>query len=79
MLYLLLKVIIEASRGAVAQNVAVKSTGCGFEVRVGTRGNDIFIYIYIFISLLWCRAKHGVEFTQHAMPPELDEKWDGVS
>ena len=37
---------IEASRGAGAQNVTVKSTVCGFDPD-SARGNEIFIYIYI--------------------------------
>ena len=33
----------EASRGAVAQSVTVKPTGCGFDgTRVWTRGDEIF-------------------------------------
>ena len=43
------QLIDEASRGARAQSVTVKLTGCGFDPH---RGNEIFIYIYIFISLV---------------------------
>ena len=46
-------VILEASRGAVAPSVAVKPTGCGF---ILTRGFEMFTYIYISISSLWCRG-----------------------
>ena len=43
-----------ASRGAAAQSATVKLTGCGFDPH---SRNEIFIYIYIFITLLWCRGK----------------------
>ena len=43
-----------ASRGAGSQSVTVNSTGCGFDPH---SKNEIFIYIYIIISSLWCRGK----------------------
>ena len=44
---------------------------------IPTRGDEIFIYIYIFISSLWCREESAAlsSATQHAMPPEIDGKW----
>ena len=42
-----------ASRFAEVQSVTVNSTGCGFP----TRWNEILIYIYIFISPIWCLGK----------------------
>ena len=41
-----------ASRGAAAQSVTVKLTGCGFNPH---RGDEIFTQIYI--SSLWCRGQ----------------------
>ena len=43
----------EASRGAEAQSVTVKKMVVG---SILNRGSEIFIYIYIFISSLWCRV-----------------------
>ena len=43
---------------------------------IPTRGNEIFIYIYIFVSSLWCRDKGALSSaTKHAMPAELSGKW----
>ena len=41
------------------------------------RGDEIFIYIYIFISSLWCRGESTAlsSATQHAMSPEIGGKW----
>ena len=41
---------------------------------IPTRKKGIFVYIYIFISSLWCRAALS-SATQNAMPPELGGKW----
>ena len=42
-------------------------------------GGEILIYIYIFISSLWCRgesaALSSAQLTQYAMPPEIDGQW----
>ena len=46
----------EASRGAGAQNVSVKLTGCGFDPHL-RKWNIFFLYIYFFIFPLWCRGK----------------------
>ena len=44
---------------------------------IPTRGDEIFIYIYIFISSLWCRGESAElsSATQQAMPPEIGVKW----
>ena len=65
---------MEASRGAGAQSVPVKSTGWG---SIPTRGDEIFIYIYIFISSLWSRGESAAlsSATQDAMPQEIGGKW----
>ena len=43
---------------------------------IPTRGDEIFIYIYIFISSLWCRRESAAlsSATQYAMPPEFGSK-----
>ena len=43
-------------RGAGAQSVTAKPTGYGFDPR-DTQEDEIFTYIYISISMLWCRGK----------------------
>ena len=43
--------VLEASRGAGAQSVTVKSTGCEFDPHLRKW------YIYIFISSFCCRGK----------------------
>ena len=45
---------IVASRSAGAQSVPVNRLVVG---SIPTRGNEIFIYIYILISSLWCRGE----------------------
>ena len=44
---------------------------------ISTREDEIFIYIYIFISSLWCRGENAAlsSATQHAMSPEIGGKW----
>ena len=54
----------EASRGAGAQSVTVKPTGCGFDLR-SRRWNIYLILYFHFFALV----------SQHAMPPELGRKW----
>ena len=64
--------VFGTSRGAGAQSVTVKPNSCG-----PTRGDEIFIQIYISISSLWYRGK-ALELSsaiQHGMPPELGRKW----
>ena len=43
---------------------------------IPTRRDEIFNYI--FISSLWCRGESAAlsSATQHAMPPEIGEKWE---
>ena len=71
-MYIILE--LEASRGAGAQMVPVNRLVVG---SILTRGDEIFIYIYIFISSLWCRGESAAlsSATQHAMPPEIGGKW----
>ena len=66
--------VYEASRGAGAQSVPVNRLVVG---SIPTRGDEIFIYIYIFISSLWCRGESAAlsSATQHAIPPEINGKW----
>ena len=63
-------------RPVVAQGTkcACKFTGCGFDPH---SRNEIFIYIYIFISSLGCRGESAaLSFAiQYAMPPEIGGKW----
>ena len=46
--------LIEASRAAAVQNMPVNRLVVG---SIPTRGDETFIYIYIFISSLWCRGE----------------------
>ena len=62
---------IVASRGAGAQSVPVIRLVVG---SIPTRGDEVFIYIYIFIASLWlgeCAALSST--TQHAMGDRLLE------
>ena len=65
---------MEANRGAGAQSLPVNRLVVG---SIPTRGEEIFIYVYIFISSLWCRGGSAAlsSATQHAMPPEIGRKW----
>ena len=51
-----LTVCNNSARPVVAQgaSVTVNATGCVFDP---TQGNEIFIYIYIIFSSVWCRGK----------------------
>ena len=44
---------------------------------IPTQGDEIFIYIYVFISSLWCRGESEQlsSATQHSMPPEIGGNW----
>ena len=44
---------------------------------IPTRGNEMFIYIYIFITSLWCRGESVAlsSAIHHAMPPKIGGKW----
>ena len=59
---------VEASPGAEAQSVGVNRLVVG---SIPTRGDEIFIYIYIFISF----ALVSSPANQNAMPPEIGGKW----
>ena len=48
----------KASRGAGAQSVTVNRLVVG---SIPIRRTEIFIYIYVSISSLWCLAKRGLE------------------
>ena len=51
----------EARRGAGAQNVTVKPTGCGFDPH--SRWLNIYLNLYFhFFALVSVEAKRGVEF-----------------
>ena len=71
--FLLFK-FFEASRGTGAQSVPVNRLVVG---SIPTWGDDILIYIYILIFLLWCRGESAAlsSATQHAMPSEIGRKW----
>ena len=56
---------------AQRQSVTVKPIGYAFDP---TRGDKIFIKIYISISSLWLSAVLS-SATQHTMPPEFSRKW----
>ena len=58
----------------LAQSVPVNRLVVG---SIPTRGDEIFIYIYIFISSPWYRGETAAlnSATQHAMPPEIGGKW----
>ena len=63
-----------ASRGAGAQSVPVNRLVVG---SIPTRGDEIFIYIYILIFTLWYRGEGAAmsSATQYAIPPEIGGKW----
>ena len=63
---------IKASRGAEAQNVTVKSTGCGFDPH--SRKRNIYLYFHFF-ALVSRRSAVLSLATQYAMPPEFGGKW----
>ena len=69
----MIKYIFEASRGAAAQSVTVKPTGCGFDLH--SRNFYFFIFIHIFALVLRQSAALS-SATQHAMPPESGRKWE---
>ena len=73
-IYFVSSIDVEASRGAGAQRVPVNRLFLG---SIPTRGNEIFISIYIFIFSLWCRGESAAlnSATRHAMPPEIGGKW----
>ena len=67
-------VLFEASRGAGAQSVTVRPTGCGFDPR-SMRWN-IYLNLYFHFFTLVSRQSAALSSaTQHAMPPEFGRKW----
>ena len=61
---------IEASRGAGAQSVPVDRLVVG---SIPTRGNEIFIYIYIFSGV---GVKRSVGFRHSTRNAEFSGKWE---
>ena len=63
----------EASRGAVAQSVTVKSSGCGFDSR--SRRWNIYLNLYFHLFALVSRQSAALSsVTQLAMPPGSGRK-----
>ena len=64
----------EASRGAAAQSVTVKPTGCGFDPH--SRTWNIYLNVYFhFIALVSRTSAALSSATQHTMPSEFGRKW----
>ena len=62
--------IVEASRGAGAQSVTVKPTGCGFDPP--SRRWNIYLLLYFHFLVLVSKQSAALSSaTQHAMPPEF--------
>ena len=58
----------KASRGAAAQSVTFKPTGCGFDPH--SRRLNIYLNLYFhFLALVSRRSAALSSATQHAMPP----------
>ena len=67
-------VYLETNRGAGAQSVTVKPTGCGFDPR--SRRRNIYLNLYFhFFGLVSSLIAALTSATQHAMPPEFGRKW----
>ena len=63
-----------ASRGAAAQSVTVKPTGCGFDPH--SRRWNIYLNLYFHFFALVSRLSAALSSaTQHATPPEFGRKW----
>ena len=68
-------IYIEASRGTGAQSVTLKSTGCGCHSH--SRRWNIYLNLYFhFFSLVSEQTAALCSATRHAMPPEVDGKWE---
>ena len=64
---------IEASRGAAAQCVTGKPTGCGFDRH--SRRLNIYLNLYLLFFVLVSRKSAALSSaTQHEMPPEIGRK-----
>ena len=62
--------VLEASRGAGAQSVTVKLTGCGFDPH--SRRSNICLQLF---ALVLRQSTALSSTTQNAMPLELGGKW----
>ena len=61
-------------RGAEAQSVTRKSTGCGFDSH--SRKWNLYLHLYLnFFALVSRQSAALNSTTQHTMPPELGGKW----
>ena len=70
-----MKTDTEASRGAAAQSVTVKPTGCGFDPL--SRRWNIYLNLYLHFFALVSRQSAALSSaTQHAMSPEFYRKCD---
>ena len=67
----------EASCGARAQSVSVRTSGCGFDPHSRKLNIDLNLYFYFFV-LVSRRSAALSSATWHAMLPEFDGKWGGV-
>ena len=66
--------MLEASRGAGAQSVTVKSTCCGFDPH--SRKLNIYLHLYFHVFALVSRQSAAFSSaTQHAMPKNFGVKW----
>ena len=64
----------EARRGAVAQSVTVKPTGCGFDSH--SRRLNIYLNLYFHFFALVSRQNAALSSaTSNVMPPEFGRKW----
>ena len=66
--------IFEARRGAGAQSVTVKPTGCGFDPH--SKRWNIYLNLYFhFFALVSTTSAALNSATQNAIPPEFGRKW----
>ena len=71
---IILYLTFEASRGAGAQSVTVKSTGCGFDPH--SRKLNIYLHLYFHFFALVSRQSAALSSaTQHTTPPGFSGKW----
>ena len=69
-----MELVLEASRGAGAQNVSVKPIRYGFDPH--SRRGNIYLNLYFQFFALVSRQNAALSSaTQHAMPPEFGRKW----
>ena len=65
---------LEASRGAGAQSVTVKPTGCGLDSH--SRRWNIYLNLYFhFVALVSRQSAALSSVTQQAIPPEFGRMW----